>query len=64
MTAVDLLRQRGPMPVAHIATVLQVPEVDVYTELMRAYDAQLARPRKATLWLNPGRDWEAMEAPA
>jgi len=54
MTALDLLRQRGPMPVAHIATVLQVPEVDVYTELVRAYDKGVVR-------INPGREWEAMD---
>ena len=54
MTALDLLRQRGPMPAEHIAAVLQVPEVDVYTELVRAYD-------KGAVRINPGREWEAMD---
>jgi DNA-binding transcriptional regulator LsrR (DeoR family) len=42
------------MPVAHIATVLQVPEIEVYTELVRAYDKGIVR-------INPGREWEAMD---
>jgi DNA-binding transcriptional regulator LsrR (DeoR family) len=42
------------MPAEHIAAVLQVPEVDVYTELVRAYDKGIVR-------INPGREWEAMD---
>jgi DNA-binding transcriptional regulator LsrR (DeoR family) len=42
------------MPAEHIAAVLQVPEVDVYTELVRAYD-------KGAVRINPGREWEAMD---
>ena len=54
MTALELLKDRGPMPAAHIAAVLEAPEVEVYVQLVRAYDRGEVR-------INPGRDWEAME---
>jgi len=62
MTALDLLRQRGPMPAEHLAAVLQIPEEEVYVQLVRAYDAKRARIRTGSF--KAQRVWEAMEAQA
>jgi predicted ArsR family transcriptional regulator len=61
MTALELLQQRGPMPVEHIALVLQIEETAVYEELVPAESKGLARVNCNGSGKACEREWEAME---
>ena len=64
MTALDLLRQRGPMPALHIAQALHVPIGDVYAELVKAETQGRVRINVHHYDKHNFCEWEAMdEAP-
>jgi len=61
MTALDLLRQRGPMPAGEIARKLNLQLETVYAELVRASDQGKVR---INVHHDRGRrvcEWEAMD---
>ena len=61
MTALQLLKQRGPMTAENIAHALRLQPETVYAELVRADDAGKARINVVHLGDKRYCEWEAMD---
>jgi hypothetical protein len=61
VTAIELLRQRGPMPALRIAQHLRLQPETVYGQLVRAFDKDQARVNVVYEGSRRTVEWEAMD---